>query len=103
MDETQLIPVMAGDRTVGVFASGPDGVRFHPVVDMRAVTVAAATAITAIAAAVAISRTRPAIGAVRMGPGGWVSVKGVAPALHPIRHRPWWARLLRARRLVVED
>jgi hypothetical protein len=38
-----------------------------------------------------------------MGPGGWVGLKGAAlPPLRPARRRPWWARLLRARRMVVE-
>ncbi|MFB9545823.1 hypothetical protein [Micromonospora sagamiensis] len=49
-------------------------------------------------------RRPPAIGAVTMGPGGRVSLRGTrAPALRPARPRPWWARVLRAHRLVVDS
>jgi hypothetical protein len=94
-------------RSIGVFAVGPDGVRFQPAVDVRTLTLAAAGVATVFAvagAAAAARRSRPAVGAVTMGPGGWVSFKGVsAPALRPgTRPRPWWARLLRAHRLIVE-
>jgi hypothetical protein len=106
-----LIPVEATGRNrarpIGVFAVGPDGVRFHPAVDVRTLTLATAAVVTAVAAAgagVAWRRSRPIVGGVTMGPGGWVSFKGVAsPPLHRVKGcRPWWARLLRARRLVVE-
>jgi hypothetical protein len=51
---------------------------------------------------VAAARRRRAIGAVTMGPGGWVSVKRSAcPPLRDGSPRPWWARLLGAHRLVV--
>ncbi|HLL65914.1 MAG TPA: hypothetical protein VK453_09205 [Micromonosporaceae bacterium] len=63
------------------------------------------TAVTTAAVAVAITRRRaPAISTVTMGPGGWISLKGQpAPALRAdTRDRPWWAHLLRARRLVPE-
>jgi hypothetical protein len=55
-------------------------------------------------AAVAAVRRRPAIGAVTMGPGGWVSVKRSAcPPLRDGSPRPWWARLIGAHRLVVKS
>ena len=101
-----------GSRPIGAFAVGPQGVRYHPVVDVRVVTfvvAGVATAVAAASAAVALRRRGPVIGSVAMGPGGWVSVKGVAvPPLWPAgrqQHgrRPWWARLLGARRLVVQQ
>ncbi|KJE22492.1 hypothetical protein FF36_03184 [Frankia torreyi] len=64
-----------------------------------------------VAAAVAVSRqfARRAPGPraiVRMGPGGWVSMKGGGVRLHGRRRRPpreqrrpWWALLLRAHRV----
>ncbi len=49
---------------------------------------AAVPAIAAVAVGVALRR-RPAIGAVTMGPGGWVSLKRTSPP--PLRAgRPWW-------------
>lgn len=95
-------------RPVGAFAVGPDRVRFHPVVDVQTVTLAVvAVASVAVAAGTVLEvrRSRPAIGAVTMGPGGWVSVKNAAvpPLRRPGRPRPWWAKALRARRLVPES
>jgi hypothetical protein len=82
-------------------------IRFVPAVDRERIVFAslatASVAVLGLSAALATRRRGPAIGAVSMGPGGWVSVKGAAPPpLRPDRRRPWWARLLRARRLVVE-
>jgi hypothetical protein len=83
-----------------------DGTRCRPVVDIEHLAwcaVAAAGLSAAAAVAATASRRRPAIRSVIMGPGGWVSLKGTAPPpLRPATKRPWWARLLGARRLVVE-
>ncbi|WP_157411265.1 hypothetical protein [Actinoplanes rectilineatus] len=107
-DERQAVrPVLVGRREVGAYATGPGGPVFVPVVDVTAIVVASTTAVTVIAVVTAAGlalRRRPAVGAVTMGHGGWVSVRhGDAPALRAARSgdRPWWARLLRARRLVV--
>jgi hypothetical protein len=106
---TVVVPVGRADgsgRPAGVVIAGPDGVRYRPVVDVERLAwcaVAATGLVSAAVAVVAAARRRPAIGTVHMGPGGWVSLKGTAlPPLRPDTRRPWWARLLRARRLVVE-
>ncbi|HEX7744098.1 MAG TPA: hypothetical protein VF462_02385 [Micromonosporaceae bacterium] len=103
-----LVPVVHGGRPVGAYVASGGRVRYQPVVDLRqavAVLVVVCGATTAAAALLSRRHRGPAIGKVTMGPGGWVSFKGVtAPALRPsARPRPWWARLLRARRLVVES
>jgi hypothetical protein len=81
-------------------------VRYVPVLDLQDVVSAVAVIGVAAAAGAAVAgvrRRRPAVGRVTMGPGGWISFKNAsAPALRPGRRRPWWARVLRARRLVVE-
>ncbi len=60
-----------------------------------------AVSVVAVSAAVALRR-RPVIGAVTMGPGGWISLKGTGvPPLREASPRPWWARVLRAHRLEV--
>ena len=105
-----LLPVTrAGrrERLLGAYVMSGDGVRFAPVLDLDrllAGCLAATTAITAVVAlAVAARRPSPAVRTVTMGPGGWVSFKGVpGPPLRPAARRPWWARALRAHRLVVE-
>jgi hypothetical protein len=103
--EVSLVPVRRDGRVVGAYVSSGGNVRFRPVVDVRqALSAAAGVAVVAVAGAtyVAARRRAPAVGAVTMGPGGWISFKGVtAPALRPADDRPWWARLLRAHRLVV--
>jgi hypothetical protein len=100
------LEVRNGDRPVGAFVDGPDGTCYRPVVDVTALGVAAlaTVAVTAVAVSAGMAvRRRPAIGSVTMGPGGWVSLKGLGtPPLHPSGPRPWWARLLRAQRLVVQ-
>ncbi|MET7401617.1 hypothetical protein ABZS66_49875 [Dactylosporangium sp. NPDC005572] len=94
-------------RPVAAVAVRADGtVRVAPVVDVQrlALYAVAAAALTAAGAALTLRGRGPSIRTVHMGPGGWVSLKGTpAPPLRaaPAR-RPWWARLLRARRLVVE-
>jgi hypothetical protein len=113
-DGVLLLPVVerSADRSrpVGAFVAGDRGrVRFVPVVDVQRLalyTLAGVTgALAAGTVATALRRDRgPSIGTVHMGPGGWVSLKRTAsPMLRTERRsRPWWARLLRARRLVVE-
>jgi len=110
-DEPFLVPVVSTDarrsRPVGAYAMVDGRIRFVPAVDRERIVFAslatASVAVLGLSAALATRRHGPAIGAVSMGPGGWVSVKGAAPPpLRPDRRRPWWARLLRARRLVVE-
>ncbi|MEV0429697.1 hypothetical protein [Micromonospora sp. NPDC050495] len=103
---TALVPVTQAGRPVGAFVLSRGRVRYRPVVDPDQLVAAAAGAfaVAALTTAVAVLARRrpPAIGAVTMGPGGWVSLRGArVPALRPDR-RPWWARLLRARRLVVD-
>lgn len=107
--ETVVVPVGRADgcgRPIAVVIADRDGARLRPVVDIERLAWCAVTATALAATAVvasAVSRRRPAIGSVSMGPGGWVSLKGVPlPPLRPADRRPWWARLLRARRLVVE-
>jgi hypothetical protein len=107
--ETVVVPVGRADgcgRTVAVVIADRDGVRLRPVVDVERLAWCAVTASALAAAAVmahGMTRRLPAIGSVSMGPGGWVSLKGAPlPSLRPAERRPWWARLLRARRLVVE-
>lgn len=103
--EITITPVMHGDRQVGAWITGPDATAtYRPVVDVTRLAGAALTA-AAIATAVALAtRRRPVIGAVTMGPGGWVSVKRTGcPPLRSTVPRPWWARLLGAHRLVVEQ
>lgn len=111
--ETVVVPVGRSDgcgRPVAVVIADRDGVRLRPVVDVERLawcavtaTALAAAALVASRAATGVARRRPAIGSVSMGPGGWVSLKGAPlPPLRTAGRRPWWARLLRARRLVVE-
>ncbi|ROO59149.1 hypothetical protein EDC02_0937 [Micromonospora sp. Llam0] len=105
-DPAVLIPVSSGGRPLGVFVCTAGRVRYRPVVAAdRVAAAAAAVAVAAVGAAAvaAVARRRPAaVGTVTMGPGGWVSFKGLpgpAPRVVADGRRPWWARLLRARRL----
>jgi hypothetical protein len=105
-DHHEVIPVQHGDHEIGAYVIGPRRTTFVPAVDATRIATAAlaAAAISTVAIAVAVAvRRRPAIGTVAMGPGGWVSVKGTGlPPLRDGTTRPWWARLLRAHRLVVQ-
>ncbi|MEU7872945.1 hypothetical protein [Dactylosporangium sp. NPDC049140] len=113
MKET-LLPVVrsCAGRTVpiGAYAVDEQGrARFVPVLDVqRLARYAVAGAAVGATATVAVAWSRrgrgPSIGSVRMGPGGWVSLKNARPsALRADRSaRPWWARLLRAHRVVAE-
>lgn len=109
--ETVVVPVGAvGRRPAAIVIVDRDGVRMRPVVDVErlawcvvAASALAAAALVASSAATGLTRRRPAIGSVSMGPGGWISLKGaLPPPLRPHTRRPWWARILRARRLVVD-
>ncbi|MFG1745360.1 hypothetical protein ACGFJ4_14415 [Micromonospora chalcea] len=104
--DAALVPVNRDGRPVGVFVAAGGRVRYRRVVEPDQLVAAAtgAFAVAALTAAVAVwSRRRPpSVGTVTMGPGGWVSLRGLpAPRLRP-DDRPWWARVLRARRLVVD-
>ena len=102
-----LVPVGHDGRVVGAYVISAEHVRFAPVVDVgRIVPAAFATAavITAVVTAGTVAARRrpgPTVGPVTMGPGGWLSVRGAGVG-RLCAHRPWWARLLRARRLVVQ-
>ncbi|GAB7039068.1 MULTISPECIES: hypothetical protein [Catenuloplanes] len=101
-----VVPVTHRGRPVGAFVITTGGARFLPVVDTGRLVLAASVVAVAGAAAVAVTRRPPgpAIRTVSMGPGGWISLRGL-PARSPRAAspaRPWWARLLRARRLVAE-
>jgi hypothetical protein len=106
LPQPDVVLVRCGDRTVGAYVTGPDGVRYQPVVDVTALGVAALATVALTAAAVGAGvalRRRPAIGSVSMGPGGWVSLRNAgAPPLRSAGPRPWWARVLKADRLVVQ-
>jgi hypothetical protein len=103
---TNLTPVRQGDREIGAYSAGPGGVTFVPAVDVTRVVLSSLGAAVAMTIAISVAaavRRRPAIGAVTMGPGGWVSLKKTgAPPLRSGAPRPWWAHVLRAHRLVVE-
>ncbi|WP_232534227.1 hypothetical protein [Plantactinospora sp. KBS50] len=88
-----------GNRPVGAFVVVDGEVRYRPVVDLHRLAGVAAGTVGVLAVvlgvAAATRRPGPAVGSVRMGPGGWLSVRG-APARRAARGRPGWARLLRA-------
>ncbi|MFI7576992.1 hypothetical protein [Micromonospora sp. NPDC049497] len=100
-----LVPVTHAGRPVGAFVLAGGRVRYRPVFDPDQLLAAAAGVLglgLLAAGAAALGRRRPpAIGSVQMGPGGWVSLKGL-PLPAPRAPRPWWARALGARRLVVQ-
>jgi hypothetical protein len=104
----QVVPVRRGERQIGAYVIEGAGVRYVPAVDINAVLTAAVAAVAVAAAGASAGvalRRRPAIGAVTMGPGGWISLKRTSrPPLRAAAEpaRPWWAHLLRAHRLVVE-
>ena len=102
---TTVHEVRQGERPIGVYIVGDDSAVYRPAVDVTRLGLAAfatvAVSAVAVSAAVALRR-RPAIGSVSMGPGGWVSLKRTAgPPLRDGGPRPWWAHVLRARRLTV--
>lgn len=93
---TVLVP--AHPEAAGVLVSGDD-VRWTPFRPPR--TTGPVLASLAIAGATAVgwrwAGRPPAVRTITMGPGGWVSFKGLKPA-HVDAPRPWWTRLLRAER-----
>jgi hypothetical protein len=102
-----LVPVTRGGRTVGAYLVRDGEVRYQPVWDLDEILSVALGAVVVAGVGFGIAtavRRPPAVGAVTMGPGGWLSLKGLAGlAPRPSRgRRPWWARLLRARRLAPE-
>ncbi|BFU44499.1 hypothetical protein [Krasilnikovia sp. MM14-A1004] len=101
-----VLAVSEGDRPVGAYVLRDGVAVYRPVVDVTRLGVAALGTVAACvvaASAAAALRRRPAIGSLTMGPGGWVSLKRTgAPPLRPAGPRPWWARALRAHRLVVQ-
>jgi hypothetical protein len=102
-----VMPVTDRERPVGAWIVGPDRATFRPVVDVTRLAGIALASVGAVTVAVAVvaaaNRRRPEIGTVTMGPGGWVSIKRTAlPPLRTSAQRPWWARALRARRLVPQ-
>jgi len=100
-----VVPVLDGERPIGAWIVRPDGVVFRPVIDLTGLAGALLALSAAVAVTtVAVTRRRAAIGAVTMGHGGWVSVKGTtSPRVRTDSPRPWWARLLGAHPLVIED
>jgi len=105
--EITVVPVMDGDRQVGAWLVGTESATYRPVVDVTRLAGAALATAGAVLIASAVAgavRRRPAIGAITMGPGGWVSLKRTGgPPLRDGSPRPWWARLLGAHRLVVKS
>ncbi|MCM4085180.1 hypothetical protein [Paractinoplanes hotanensis] len=107
LDRLTVVPISHGRRTVGAYVMTPEGIRFQSAVDVTRIVVTALTAaaLTGVTIAMAVAvRRPPAIRSVAMGPGGWISLKGmpVPPMRRAAPARPWWARVLRARRLVAE-
>ena len=103
---TSVVQVREGERPIGAYVVNAESAVYRPAVDVTRLGIAAlatvAVSAVAVSAAVALRR-RPAIGTVTMGPGGWVSLKRTGtPPLRDGAARPWWAHLLRARRLVVQ-
>ncbi|TYB38446.1 hypothetical protein FXF50_08450 [Micromonospora sp. AP08] len=103
-----LVPVTHAGRPVGAFVVAGGRVRYRRLADPDRLVAAAAGAfavaalVTAVGVVATARRRPPAIRTVTMGPGGRVSLRGAPlPPLRPDR-RPWWARALRARRLVVD-
>jgi hypothetical protein len=99
-----VIPVTDGERPIGAWIVGSGTAVYRPVVDLtRLAGTALAAVVLTLAVAAAAHRRHPEIGAVTMGPGGWVSIKRTGlPPLRSGPPRPWWARALRARRLVPQ-
>lgn len=102
--QVTVLPVTDNDRPVGAWIIGPDTAVYRPVIDVTrlagAMLAATGAVVVAVAVTVATARHRPAIGAITMGPGGWVSVKRAGrPPLRSAETRPWWAHLLGAHRM----
>lgn len=92
-EQVLLVPVVSGGekpRPIGAFVVAGGRVRYRPVLDVGELVAAALAAVTVVGAVVTVTRRRaPVVGAIRMGHGGWVSLKGFSPARR--ERRPWWA------------
>jgi hypothetical protein len=107
-EPVEVVPVAGGDGSQrGVVVVDGDGVRWVPFNEVAAPErlALAGMALAGLLAALFARRGRgPAVREITMGPGGWVSFKGAAePRFFGTRlakgRRPWWAHVLRARRL----
>jgi len=103
-----VVTVARGERIVGAFVTADGRTTFVPALDVHrlaAMGLASLAVLTAGAVIAAARRRTPAIKSVTMGHGGWISLRNAAvPIPTSTLHggaRPWWARLLGARRLVV--
>ena len=103
---TTVVQIRQGERPIGAYVVDDHSAVYRPAVDVTRLGLAALATVAVSAVAVSASvafRRRPVIGSVSMGPGGWVSLKRTsAPPLRDGAARPWWARLLRAHRLVIQ-
>jgi hypothetical protein len=90
-------------RTVGVIVEDRSGPRWQPTPDVEGLVrlgiLAAAAVALPVGLAAAVRRPTARVDRLSMGPGGWVSFKGFAVPKGRPERRPWWARLLRARRV----
>jgi hypothetical protein len=84
-------------RTVGLLVTDADGTRWQRTVDLEGVARLAIVGAALVGVAAATRRPSARVDRLSMGPGGWVSFRGF-PAPKAER-RPWWAVLLRARRV----
>jgi hypothetical protein len=101
---------MSGARPLGAFVIRKGRVRWRPALDVSRLLTTAELVVGGVLVARRLAdRPSGARALVRMGPGGWVSMKGGAMAVRPARRvwrraqpapspirRPWWARLLAA-------
>jgi hypothetical protein len=103
---------LSGSRPLGALVVRDGRVRWHPAVDWtRVITTAELMVGGAVIARRLAARPGSTKALVRMGPGGWVSMKGGLMAVRPAERgwrrrrshppvertrRPWWARLLAA-------
>lgn len=96
-----VVPVLAGDRALGIYVLTDDGVRWYPV-HAHASLAALAVGALGLALGGALAARHQPVRTITMGPGGWVSFKGTPPRRAPKvvpGPRAWWASALRARRL----
>jgi hypothetical protein len=84
-------------RTVGLLVTDAAGTRWQRMVDLEGLARLAVVGATLVGVAAATRRPSARVDRLSMGPGGWVSFRGV-PAPKAER-RPWWAVLLRAHRI----
>lgn len=100
-DGHRVVPVFSGDRPVGVYVVDSEGVEWFPVSQrptLLAIPIASGL-LGAVIGGVLVARRQP-VRSISMGPGGWVSFRGTTRSPRVVSGpRPWWAHLLRARRL----